>query len=76
MQTQITWDDGHESTFESQWLLDRKFSDQLTKPMGQRCEPTIWDATYKSTLKTYNYDEIMTKGSTMLEWLLSKLFFH
>lgn len=39
--------------------------------MGQRCEPTIWDATYKSTLKTYNYDEIMTKGSTMLEWLLS-----
>ncbi|XP_059091646.1 gamma-butyrobetaine dioxygenase-like [Tigriopus californicus] len=71
LKAQITWNDGHESTFESQWLLDRVFSDHVDKQVGKRSEPTVWDASYKSTLMTFDYEEILTKKSTMLEWLQS-----
>eukprot|EP00095_Tigriopus_kingsejongensis_P000750 maker-scaffold273_size229271-snap-gene-1.25 protein:Tk00750 transcript:maker-scaffold273_size229271-snap-gene-1.25-mRNA-1 annotation:"gamma-butyrobetaine dioxygenase-like" len=72
-QVQITWNDGHVSSYDSDWLLHRSFSppelqsrlDQMTQEEAK----TTWDSTYGHQIKTYDFQSVMSDDHQLLKWL-------
>lgn len=62
---QVTWEDGHQSTYSYDWLKSRSFSKAAQDSYNDKIyRPTkvLWDKThFKDILHTYDYQEVISR---------------
>jgi len=69
----VKWNEGHDSYFTANWLQEHCFEMGM-RPYWRKNyspEPWIWNEKLCDAMKkiNYDYDEIMTNDSKLLEWL-------
>ncbi|XP_050438288.1 gamma-butyrobetaine dioxygenase-like [Adelges cooleyi] len=65
----IKWDDGQQSTYGLQWLLERNFNDNNDyRPDHQ--QRIKWTAeTFPTIFQSYEYEHIIKRDEVLLDWL-------
>jgi len=63
---QVTWTDGHRSTYSAAWLARYDYSEQARA--GRRHEPTLWDASLGS-VPTFEHDAVVSSDQHQLAYL-------
>lgn len=79
MQVSVIWPDGHESKFDTKWLLDRAFTkEKLIRRQNEfdRPERVLWDKEYGKSLKKFKYGDIMKDDDVLYRWLRGKTSFN
>ncbi|KAB7495244.1 Gamma-butyrobetaine dioxygenase [Armadillidium nasatum] len=68
---EVTWNDGHSSTFDSAWLYERAFNDQARTKYDKlyRLPMKPWGKNLQ--LRLFNYEDLMRNDSSLLNWLLT-----
>ena len=68
----LTWEDGHQSSFEYNWLKERMFPDTdagLQARNNCGLELKTWGSELNGNIPRYDYDSVMKNDRTMLSWL-------
>ncbi|RXG73544.1 Gamma-butyrobetaine dioxygenase [Armadillidium vulgare] len=68
---EVSWNDGHSSTFDSAWLYERAFNDQARTKYDKlyRLPMKPWGKNLQ--LSIFNYEDITRNDSSLLNWLLT-----
>ncbi|XP_074649433.1 gamma-butyrobetaine dioxygenase-like [Tubulanus polymorphus] len=68
----VTWPDGHESPYPSEWLHERAFTDAARRKRnevyGQKHK--FWGAELQDKIPTYDFSKICSDENHLLDWLL------
>lgn len=71
---QITWDDGHFTEFDKEWLCRHSFEaeHQHVRERIFHEERVPWDAKrFNEFFQRFSYDKVMSDDETLLQWLVS-----
>jgi len=68
----LTWEDGHQSSFEYNWLKERMFPDTDADVVSRNycgLKPKTWGSELNGKIPNYDYDSFMKNDETLLSWL-------
>ncbi|XP_069693592.1 gamma-butyrobetaine dioxygenase-like [Periplaneta americana] len=72
-QLKLVWSDGHESSYDVNWLLERSFADNVRKQWLNQHYPMPripWNtADFNTILKKYEFRDILESDEKLLDWL-------
>ncbi|XP_023707783.1 gamma-butyrobetaine dioxygenase isoform X2 [Cryptotermes secundus] len=72
-QLKLVWNDGHESDYDLNWLLERSFTENVRKEWMKQHYPMTrisWGTVdFNKILKKYDFNDILNSDATLLDWL-------
>ncbi|KNE60445.1 trimethyllysine dioxygenase [Allomyces macrogynus ATCC 38327] len=76
-QVQITWKDGHVSTFDKAWLKDHAYGKTAQfKDLEETYEPALWGSEIAQNPPSVPYDEVMDPSNAGLRKWLENIAIH
>lgn len=63
----VTWQDGHQSEFTSDWLFNHAYDDDSRRSRVFR--PVLWDAESHSEIQSFDYNDVINDDKYLLEAL-------
>ncbi|VVC38057.1 Domain of unknown function DUF971,TauD/TfdA-like domain [Cinara cedri] len=68
----VKWDDGHESTYDLQWLLERRFNEGRQREGYQllQLQQVKWTAkSFATMFRSFEYEDVINSDDILLQWL-------
>ncbi|XP_047484489.1 gamma-butyrobetaine dioxygenase-like isoform X1 [Penaeus chinensis] len=68
---QVVWENGHESTYEADWLNERAFNTRQQSVYNNtyRLRPELWDSNMSQRIPRASFDELMEDDAALLKLL-------